>query len=235
MLERLDSIPWHTLDHAYGSAEDAPKHIRALISDNEDEREQAVSGFLWSSAFHQWTLYSCTKYVIPFVLEILTHRDVTQRSVYESTLKLELISFIFECSFVSDGYEGVDSEIKAGRSIYAVLSNDDDVKVKALALDLINFCEGRERDVSLQETASPPSGRPPEQFRWKWDGTTFGVMGLVAACVMPLLDRFTKYVKDGTAVGVGILGLSACFALIAFSGIAVEEYRLKKQRCKKKS
>src|ERR1700712_5035452 len=75
MFEHLDKIPWHALAHAYGPATDATKWIPALASDDENLRSEAVYGFLHSSICHQYTTYSATPHVIPFVVEAL--RDPT--------------------------------------------------------------------------------------------------------------------------------------------------------------
>jgi len=78
MFEHLESIPWGQLSHAFGPATDAPQWIRALASADADQRSAAVYHFLLSSAFHQYTLYSATPHVIPFVIEAL--RDPTLSS-----------------------------------------------------------------------------------------------------------------------------------------------------------
>ena len=42
MLEELDRIDWKKLQHAYGSAKDVPDQIRALASNDDEIRKQAL-------------------------------------------------------------------------------------------------------------------------------------------------------------------------------------------------
>ena len=79
MFDRVHSIPWDTLEHAYGVANDAPEWIFALASEVEDARIEAVCGFLHSSICHQYTTYSATPYVIPFVIEALRDKTLRER------------------------------------------------------------------------------------------------------------------------------------------------------------
>jgi HEAT repeat protein len=70
MLEQLESLPWSTLIHAYGSAFDVPQQIRALASEDRDTREHALRK-LYGNIFHQGTRYQATPYAIPFFYELL--------------------------------------------------------------------------------------------------------------------------------------------------------------------
>jgi hypothetical protein len=76
MLDTLDHIPWATLEHAYGTAEDIPEKIRALALDDAEAREWAQEK-LEMGAFHQGSIYTCTPYVARFLLE-LVQEDITQ-------------------------------------------------------------------------------------------------------------------------------------------------------------
>jgi hypothetical protein len=80
MLDALDQIPWSTLEHAYGSAEDMPSHIRALLSDEEDTRKRAWNA-LQSGPFHQGSIYTCTPYVARFLIEIAQHNTVPRKAL----------------------------------------------------------------------------------------------------------------------------------------------------------
>src|ERR1041385_7335007 len=74
MLDHLDSIPWSTLEHAYGDAGDIPNLIRALVSSNPEQREWAQE-MLDMGPFHQGSLYSCTPFVVRVVLQIVQEQD----------------------------------------------------------------------------------------------------------------------------------------------------------------
>ena len=75
MLERLDSIDWSSLTDAYGSAKDVPVRIRALISDDEHIRADALNE-LFGSVWHQGTIYPVSAYVVPFLIELLAAQCV---------------------------------------------------------------------------------------------------------------------------------------------------------------
>jgi hypothetical protein len=70
VFRRLDDVPWAQLHHAYGSAADVPKLIRALISPDAKTRSDAwyeLHGNLW----HQGTIYEATGHVVPTLLGLL--------------------------------------------------------------------------------------------------------------------------------------------------------------------
>src|SRR6266849_8316332 len=79
MLEALDTIPWHTLEHAYGEAGDIPRLLRDLTSVDEEVRQNAQTT-LGFTLYHQGTVYSSTAYVVPFFCELLeaTHQEEEQ-------------------------------------------------------------------------------------------------------------------------------------------------------------
>lgn len=78
MLDGLDEIEWETLTHAYGSAEDVPALLRALRSDDEEERDSALHA-LYGNIFHQGTRYQATPHAVPFVRELVEARDTPAR------------------------------------------------------------------------------------------------------------------------------------------------------------
>ncbi|MDC0674178.1 HEAT repeat domain-containing protein [Nannocystis radixulma] len=70
MLGNLDAIDWKSLRHAYGEASDVPKLIRALVSDHPGKREGALDA-LFSTIWHQGTVYSASPAAVPFLVELL--------------------------------------------------------------------------------------------------------------------------------------------------------------------
>lgn len=70
MLETLDNIEWNQLSHAYGPAQDVPELLRALLSEETTVREEAFRG-LFSTIWHQGTVYEATAHAVPFLLELL--------------------------------------------------------------------------------------------------------------------------------------------------------------------
>ena len=78
MLDGLNDISWETLNHAYGSAEDVPDLIRALVNESDDIRDNTLYT-LYSNLWHQGTVYQATAYAIPFLIELLTVPQVTRK------------------------------------------------------------------------------------------------------------------------------------------------------------
>lgn len=70
VLGNLDAIDWKSLRHAYGEASDVPKLIRALVSDHPGKREGALDA-LFSTIWHQGTVYSASPAAVPFLVELL--------------------------------------------------------------------------------------------------------------------------------------------------------------------
>lgn len=70
MLEDLEQIDWHTLEHAYGEADDVPTLLRDLASQDEEAHGTAL-GKLSISIYHQGTVYSASAYAAPFLIELL--------------------------------------------------------------------------------------------------------------------------------------------------------------------
>lgn len=70
MLEGLDKINWSNLQHAYGSADDVPDLIRALVVDDNEVREKTLYA-LYGNIWHQGTVYQATSYAVPFLIELL--------------------------------------------------------------------------------------------------------------------------------------------------------------------
>lgn len=78
MLEGLDTIDWAALTHAHGPAGDVPELLRALLSDDDDERQQACWD-LHETIWHQGTVFSASAAAIPFLYELLNHSDAFVR------------------------------------------------------------------------------------------------------------------------------------------------------------
>src|SRR5262249_17523730 len=59
MLEGLNAVEWGRLTHAYGEATDVPDLIRALSSNDEQQRDEAIEE-LMSRICHQGGVYDAT-------------------------------------------------------------------------------------------------------------------------------------------------------------------------------
>lgn len=78
MLEQLDDVPWETLEHAYGSAEDVPGLLRQLLSPDPKVRAEAQYA-LYGNVFHQGTRFSAAPSVVPFLIEMCAEPTVPDR------------------------------------------------------------------------------------------------------------------------------------------------------------
>jgi hypothetical protein len=71
MLDRLDDIPWKSLTHAYGPAEDVPDllhNLRTAPAGIPDE--QSPLWHLFGNIWHQGSVYEATAYAVPFLIEL---------------------------------------------------------------------------------------------------------------------------------------------------------------------
>src|SRR5579863_10499965 len=75
MLEALKTVHWNELSHAYGEANDVPKLLLALISGKKKVRQRAI-GTLFTTIYHQGTVYQASAYAAPFLIELLTYEQV---------------------------------------------------------------------------------------------------------------------------------------------------------------
>ncbi len=79
MLERLDTIDWHSLKHAYGPADDVPELLRSLLIDDKVVRNKIMHE-LFSNVTHQGTVYEATIYVVPVLYELLESKATPMKS-----------------------------------------------------------------------------------------------------------------------------------------------------------
>ena len=70
MLEGLDDIDWHSLNHAYGPAEDVPGSLQRTTSDDATTRKEAFHAF-YGNIYHQGTVYQASAYAAPFLISLL--------------------------------------------------------------------------------------------------------------------------------------------------------------------
>ena len=150
MFETVDSIPWHEVWHAYGRATDAPKWIRALDSEDEALRSDALMHFLFSSASHQYTLYPATPFVIAFVIEALQSPALSQRDDgFGQPMAFYLIQFLRSCA--QEGQRAlhgkphpaaptIEEAVASGASVYERYLHDSDPRIGADAEWLLGFC-----------------------------------------------------------------------------------------------
>jgi hypothetical protein len=89
MFDDLDNFPWHEYEHAYGTGEDIPDLIRALLSPRKPERQEAYSQ-LYMSVLHQGAIYTSTPQVASVLLRFLNDPTVPDRAEMMSFLSSAL-------------------------------------------------------------------------------------------------------------------------------------------------
>ncbi len=100
LLQLIDSMPWQQVSHAYGPAKDAPTELRRLVASDVEERMDAICGFLYSSAFHQYSIFSATPYVIRCVAKMLMLDELPELpcGMNNRPMAYELLHFIRICA-----------------------------------------------------------------------------------------------------------------------------------------
>ncbi|MHC5903018.1 hypothetical protein ACVNF4_03755 [Streptomyces sp. S6] len=69
----LDTVQWHTLTHAYGTAEDVPGLIRALYEGDEPADEAIYE--LYGNIHHQGSVYEASAPAVPFLAHAARHAE----------------------------------------------------------------------------------------------------------------------------------------------------------------
>ncbi|MBE1537393.1 HEAT repeat domain-containing protein [Actinomadura algeriensis] len=136
MFDELDAVPWASMEHAYGPAEEVPELLRGLISADEDEREIALDGF-YGAVHHQGDVYDCTRAAIPFLLEIVADGGVPGRDG-----ALELLG-----SIGSSGDAAATAAVTAAAPVFLGLLGDPDPGVRGGALRALAACGARSSEI----------------------------------------------------------------------------------------
>ena len=69
VLAGLTDIPWASLRHAYGPADDIPGILRAILDGDEGTAKEAASE-LFGNIWHQGTVYQATAPAVPFLARL---------------------------------------------------------------------------------------------------------------------------------------------------------------------
>ncbi len=75
-----DDIDWAALTHAYGSATDVPARLRAFAfwDGEQDDWDEVVEG-LFTTIYHQGTVYGSTAVAVPFLIKMVADRRIKRR------------------------------------------------------------------------------------------------------------------------------------------------------------
>jgi hypothetical protein len=79
MLEGLDAIPWSTMHHALGQADDIPTLLRMALSDTKETRDEAFE-MLHQTVWHQGTVYEASIHVVPFLWEMIRSPEMPDKA-----------------------------------------------------------------------------------------------------------------------------------------------------------
>jgi hypothetical protein len=71
VLEGLNAVAWHQIDHAYGPALDTPGHLRALLSGDPEVVARAITDL--DRTVHEEGGFVCpaATAVLPFLVEVM--------------------------------------------------------------------------------------------------------------------------------------------------------------------
>lgn len=157
-LQGIDDIDWHSLQHAYGPADDVPELLRLLASDDEAVREDAWHE-LYGTIWHQGTVYEASAYAVPFLLRLFADQRTPDRhAVLEMLQSLAAGSSYMAVHFrdeesISDwritlAKEGKDFDVELQRELSYVRAANE--AVLALFLEL---AEDANQDAEVRREA----------------------------------------------------------------------------------
>lgn len=139
-INLIKSIPWDKLEDAYGSSVSAPESFVDLLGEDEGLRDNAVDEFLLSSAFHQYSTYSCTPYVVRIVLHIIENENISSLETIGKPLLSLLLGFINVCTHGAKSDLKLKQEIIKGKNIYMKANELVDNDSAKNAKELLEFC-----------------------------------------------------------------------------------------------
>jgi hypothetical protein len=148
VFENLDSIEWHKLKHAYGSATDVPAQIRALVSDDVEIRGKALNK-LYSNIYHQGSIYEAASYAIPFFIEILDSP--------ESKDKAELLFYLDHLSHAgsyANSHKGFSFVYSAEKLASEEFKNQLNMELSWVKLSYDAVLKGQETYTQLMENSA---------------------------------------------------------------------------------
>lgn len=152
VFEGFDKVPWSSMGHAYGPADDVLTEVPLLASDDAEERENAL-GFLWGCVHHQGDIYDSTIAVVPFLVRAAVEPGFPDRAGI-----IELLGSIAGYSAGRGGFSEPEPEeagwrryvrqaydgVMAGTPGFLAALQDSDASVRGAAVDVLKYCR-RER------------------------------------------------------------------------------------------
>jgi hypothetical protein len=172
MLEGIDDVPWGRLKHAHGRASDIPKYLRDLASEDEDIAYAAASFGLWDCLCHLGTLYEASRYIIPFLLELLREGHLDGK--YN---RCDALLYLAKCAGSANPQAGTNlipkwlhgvmpgesgdldmrDRLVKGTDVYRLFKNDPDPRVRWQATQLSNWCDAPLGSYQIEEYKHEPN------------------------------------------------------------------------------
>ena len=103
-LNGLDSIPWETLECAYGEGWRVPAILRRLAADAPEDVEHGWEEINEQILWHQGTVYPATAAAVPFIVRIAALPKVHRRP--------RLISYLAQLSLGGDPAGGISRAVR---------------------------------------------------------------------------------------------------------------------------
>lgn len=126
MLEKLDSVDWAAVEHAYGPAAEVPALVRDLTSKKAPERRKALAT-LGETINHQGTITPAAVAAAPFLVEIALAADTKDRG--------PLLAFLANLAVGGDHIRYVTTGYETRDAAFEQAPADFPYKVIHLAID----------------------------------------------------------------------------------------------------
>lgn len=138
MIDGLDDIQWDKLTHAYGTAEEIPKYLRLLSSDEPDVLKKTFT-HLYNCLYHQSTIYEASVTTIPFLIDLLMAENIQRKSSI-----IRLLSHFAHGDYLKSFNLGIwdqlaRSEVVKGLPTYLSLLDDENSRVRIQTLAILSY------------------------------------------------------------------------------------------------
>ncbi|MFJ2598666.1 HEAT repeat domain-containing protein [Streptomyces erythrochromogenes] len=102
-LAGLDDVSWSQLQHAYGMADDVPRHLRAMQAGDRAEGDFRPSALLVNCIVHQGTRFEAAVYTVPFLVRMALDPRLANRHRFVSLLAS--IAIGLDNNYLPNGYD----------------------------------------------------------------------------------------------------------------------------------
>jgi hypothetical protein len=163
-FDGLDSIDWKSLTHAYGSAADIPKLLRATITDDFDQFGKAYSDLV-NAINHQGTVYQATSYAVPFLINLINCQNGYEKRPEAPSYKALILYVLHnmaaggspwrqrihspESRTIFDSWvTEARVAVCKGTPVYQPLLNDPDPEIRLVVSEILSSCAQEMEDAA---------------------------------------------------------------------------------------